>query len=62
MKISNVRKLIAAVVGLVAVIVGPAVIGVAPGDELWGMKEQLIQAVIAAGTAYGVWRLPNDGG
>lgn len=61
MQIRNYRKLVAAVIGLVAVILGPAVLGLAPGDELFGIGQATaVQAVLAILTALGVYQVPND--
>lgn len=55
------RKLVAAVVGLLAVILGPAVLGIAPGEELFGIgQDKAVQIILAIGTAAGVWGLKNE--
>jgi hypothetical protein len=55
------RKLIAAAVGLVAVILGPAVLGVTPAEELGGVgQETVVQTIMGMLTAYGVWAAKNE--
>lgn len=55
------RKLIAAVVGVIAMILGPAVLGITPGEEFFGIgQETVVTAVIGIGTALGVWGAKND--
>lgn len=57
----NYRKLIAAAVGLVAIILGPTVLGVTPGEEFFGVgQETVVQGVVAVLTALGVWGFKND--
>lgn len=55
------RKLIAAVVGVIAMILGPTVLGITPGEEFFGIgQETVVTAVIGIGTALGVWGAKND--
>jgi hypothetical protein len=55
------RKLVAAAVGLVAIVLGPAVLGVTPGEDLFGIgQDKVVQLVLAVGTAIGVWGVRND--
>lgn len=55
------RKLVAAIVGVVAMILGPAVLGVTPGEEFFGIgQETVVTAVVGILTALGVWGVKND--
>ena len=54
-------KLIAAAIGLIAIILGPTVLGVTPGEEFWGIgQDKVVQIVLAIGTAIGVWGARNS--
>lgn len=58
---SRYRKLIAAIVGLVAIILGPSFLGVAPGEDLFSLdQERIVEMILAVLTALGVERLPNE--
>lgn len=55
------RKLIAAVVGLAVVVLGPSFMGVSPEGTLMGIPaEQAVSTLMAVLTALGVWAVPND--
>lgn len=55
------RKLIASLVGVVAIILGPAVLGITPGEEFFGIgQEKVVELVLAALTGLGVWGLRNE--
>lgn len=57
---SNYRKLIVAIVGVVAMILGPNVLGITPGEELFGIgKDVAVQIIVGIGAALGVWAAPN---
>ncbi len=51
---SRYNKLIAAVVGLIAIILGPDVLG------LTEQPETIVQSALAVLTAFGVYQLPNE--
>lgn len=51
MKIRIYRKLIAAVVGVIAIKFGP---------EVLPNQAALVEAIMMALTAFGVWAVPND--
>lgn len=58
---SKYRKLIAAIVGLVAIILGPTVLGVTPGEDFFGIgQDKVVEIVIAALTGLGVWGFANE--
>lgn len=55
------RKLIAAIVGLVGIVLGPTVLGITPGDEFFGIgQDKVVEVVIAVLTGLGVWGFAND--
>jgi hypothetical protein len=55
------RKLIAAIVGLAVVVLGPSFMGVSPEGTLMGIPaEQAVQTIMAVATALGIWSVPND--
>ena len=54
MNLSRYRKLIPAVVGLLAVIAGPDVLALTDDTEA------LTQAILAALTLLGIWGVPNQ--
>lgn len=57
----TIRKLVVAVVGMLAIVLGPNVMGVTPGEELWGLgQETVVGFVLAILTAFGVYIVPND--
>lgn len=59
---SRYRKLIAAIVGVIAIVLGPSVLGVSPGEELFGLgQERVVEMIIAVFTALGVYAVPNEG-
>ena len=58
---SQYRKLIAAIVGLVAVILGPSVLGLAPGEEIFGLgQERVVEMIIGLVTAISVYAVRNE--
>lgn len=58
---SKYRKLIAAIVGVVAIVLGPTVLGITPGDEFFGIgQDKVVEIVLAAMTGLGVWGLKNE--
>lgn len=55
------RKLVAAAVGVVAILLGPTVFGITPGEEFFGIgQDKVTQGVIGILTALGVWGAKND--
>jgi len=55
------RKLIAAIVGLAVVVLGPAFLGISPEGTIFGIpSEQAVQSIVAVLTALGVFAMPND--
>lgn len=55
------RKLIAGVVGMAAMILGPQFLGVTPGEELFGIgQETAVSTIVALLTAFGIWGFRND--
>ncbi len=52
---SKYSKLIAAVIGVVAIVIGPEILGLA--DE--AKSEMIAQSVLALLTAFGVYQVPN---
>lgn len=52
--ISKYKKLIAAIVGLVAIVIGPELL------NLTDTPEKFTEAVLALLTAFGVYQLKND--
>lgn len=61
MKIAAYRKLVAAAVGMVAVILGPGILGITPGEEFFGVgQDMVVQIVLGALGAAGVWGLSNE--
>lgn len=59
-KFSNVRKLVAAVVGVVAIIAAPFVPGVTE-SSIFGLSQDLVvQAILGLMTAIGVYQLSNE--
>ena len=59
MNLARYRKFIAAALG--AVVIGlQQIAGIGDGQTLFGMSvDALVDTVIAAVTAFGVWRVPN---
>lgn len=58
---SKYRKLIAAIVGVVAIVLGPTVLGITPGDEFFGIgQDKVVEIVLAAMTGLGVWGMKNE--
>jgi|AntRauTorcE11897_2_1112592.scaffolds.fasta_scaffold06460_5 hypothetical protein len=55
------RKLVVSIVGILAVILGPSVLGIAPGEELFGIgQETAVGLILGMLTAVGVYMAPND--
>jgi hypothetical protein len=55
------RKLIAAIVGLAVVVLGPSFLGLSPEGTILGIpQEQAVQSIVAVLTALGVFSMPND--
>ena len=55
------RKLVVTVVGLLAVVLGPSVLGIAPGEQFFGLgQETVVSMALALLTALGVYAAPND--
>ncbi|MEE4301761.1 MAG: hypothetical protein V2J24_20150 [Pseudomonadales bacterium] len=55
------RKLIVVLVGAVGTLLGPAALGITPGDQFGGVgQEAVVQAVLLILTAAGVFQAPND--
>ena len=52
---AKIRKLVAAVVGLLAVVAYQQF-----GIDFTGLEQPIVEAVIVVLTAFGVYRLPND--
>jgi hypothetical protein len=57
---SNYSKLIAAVVGLLVIVLGPGFIGIGDGLTVFGIDATVIvQGILAVLTALGVFAVPN---
>lgn len=57
---SKYRKLIVAIIGVIAIILGPTVLGVSPEGTIFGMStEAATQLLVGVLTAAGVWAAPN---
>jgi hypothetical protein len=57
----TIRKLVVAVVGMLAIVLGPDVLGLAPGEELFGVgQDTVVGLVLTLLTALGVYAAPND--
>lgn len=57
----NYRKLIVAIVGAVGILLGPAVLGITPGEEFFGVgQDTVVQAIVAILTVFGVYQAKND--
>lgn len=55
------RKLLAAVLGLLVIVLGPQFLGLSPEGTIFGLSpDQVMQTLVAVLTALGVWGLPND--
>jgi predicted RND superfamily exporter protein len=55
------RKLVAAAVGILAMVLGPQFLGITPADQFFGIgQEAIVTAVIGVLTALGVWGARND--
>lgn len=55
------RKLVVALVGMVAIVLGPDALGITPGEEFFGIgQETVVGLVMTALTAIGVYAAPND--
>ncbi|NIS77751.1 MAG: hypothetical protein GTO00_09095 [Deltaproteobacteria bacterium] len=58
--LSKYRKLLVAVVGVIAILLGPTVLGVSPEGTIFGMStEAATQLIVGILTAAGVWAAPN---
>lgn len=53
-------KLIAAGIGIVGIILGPSVLGLAPDDQAFLGMDKLFEIVVGILTAAGVWGATND--
>jgi hypothetical protein len=57
----TIRKLVVAFVGMIAIVLGPDVLGLTPGEEFFGVgQETVVGLVLTALTALGVYAAPND--
>lgn len=57
---SNYRKLVAYIIGAIAIILGPTVLGVTPGEELFGIgQETAVEIIVGLLTGLGVWGFAN---
>ena len=55
------RKLVVSVVGILAIVLGPSVLGIAPGEELFGIGQDMaVSLILGVLTAAGIYAVPND--